>query len=65
MFHQELCLYHGTNHKANKEDKTLNLDHKVSKNMGSYQAKIHGSTHFKYPQISSWSFMCTNMHHYW
>jgi hypothetical protein len=29
-FYQELCLYHGTNHKANDKDITFYLDHKVS-----------------------------------
>jgi hypothetical protein len=43
MFHQELCLYHATNHKANEEDKNFYLDHKVLRNLGSYQAKIHRS----------------------
>jgi hypothetical protein len=45
-FIQELCLYHGTNHKAYEEDKTLYLDHKVSKSLGSDQVEIHGSTDF-------------------
>jgi hypothetical protein len=46
LFHQEHCLYHGTNHKANEEDKTLYLDHKMSKNLRSNQAEIYGSTNF-------------------
>jgi hypothetical protein len=44
MFHQELCLYYGTNHKANEENRTFYLDHKMSRNLGSDQAEIHGNT---------------------
>jgi hypothetical protein len=28
MFHQELCLYHGTNHKGDEENKTFYMDTK-------------------------------------
>jgi hypothetical protein len=35
-----------TNHKANEEKKTLYLDHKMSRSLGSNQAKVHGSTNF-------------------
>jgi len=44
MFHQELCLYHGTKYKANEEDKTLYLDHIVLKILGLDQTEIYGST---------------------
>jgi hypothetical protein len=43
-FYQELCFYHGINHKVNEEDKTFYLDHKVSRSLGSDQTKIYGST---------------------
>jgi len=46
MFHQEFCLYHGTNHKVDEEDKTVYLDYKQSGNLGSNQTKICGSTNF-------------------
>jgi len=39
MFHQELCFYHGTNHKANEENKTLYLDHRMLRSLGSNQTK--------------------------
>jgi hypothetical protein len=44
MFHQELYLYHGTNHKVDEENITFYLDHIVSKNLGPNQIEIHGST---------------------
>jgi hypothetical protein len=44
MFHQELCLYHGTNHKVDEKDKTLYLDHRVSRSLGSDKAKIYMET---------------------
>jgi hypothetical protein len=34
MFYQELCLYHGTNHKVDEENRTLYLDHKMSRSLG-------------------------------
>jgi hypothetical protein len=43
-FIKKIYLYHGTNHKVDEENRTLYLDHKVSKNLGSDQIKIHGST---------------------
>jgi hypothetical protein len=43
MFHQELCLNHGTNNKADEEDKTLYLDHRMLKNLGLDQVEIYGS----------------------
>jgi len=46
MFHQELCFYHGNNHKSNEENKTLYLDHRMSRSLGSYQTKILGSINF-------------------
>jgi hypothetical protein len=46
MFHQELCLYHGTNHQVDEENRTFYLDHKMSRSLGSNQAKVHGSTNF-------------------
>ncbi len=46
MFHQELCFYHGTKYKVDEEDKTFYLDHRMLRNLGSYQAKIHRSTNF-------------------
>ncbi len=39
MFHQEICLYHGTNHQVDEEKKILYLDHKVLKNLGLDQDK--------------------------
>ncbi len=51
MFHQQLCFYHGTIHKADEEDKTFYLDHKVSRSLGSNQVKIHRSTNF---DTSNW-----------
>jgi hypothetical protein len=44
MFHQELCLYHGTNHKVNEEDINFYLDHRMLKSLGSDQAKIQINT---------------------
>jgi hypothetical protein len=35
MFHKKLCLYHGTNHQVDEENKTLYLDHRMSKSLGS------------------------------
>jgi len=46
MFHQELCFYHGINHKDDEEDITFYLDHIMSKSLGSDQTKIHGNTNF-------------------
>jgi hypothetical protein len=46
MFHQELCLYHGTNHKVDEEDVTLYLDHKVSKSLGLDEVQIYGNINF-------------------
>ncbi len=43
---QELCLYHGTNHKDDEEDKTFYPNHKVLRSLGSVQAKIHKNTNF-------------------
>jgi hypothetical protein len=34
MFHQELFFDHGTNHQVDEENKTLYLDHKMSRNLG-------------------------------
>jgi hypothetical protein len=50
-FIKNFVFYHGTNHKADEENKTLYLDHKVLRNMGSYQAEIHGSTNFNTPKL--------------
>jgi hypothetical protein len=36
---QKLCLYHGINHKANEEDVTIYLDHRVLRSLGSNQTK--------------------------
>jgi hypothetical protein len=44
MFHQELCFYDGINHKADEEEITLYLDHRVSKSLGLDKIKIYGST---------------------
>jgi hypothetical protein len=46
MIHQELCLYHGTNHQVDGENKTFYLDHKLSRSLGSDQTEVHGSTNF-------------------
>jgi hypothetical protein len=43
MFHQELCIYHGTNDKADEEDITLYLDHKISTSLGLDQVEIYES----------------------
>jgi hypothetical protein len=42
-------VHHGTNHKANEEDKTFYLDHKVLRSLGSYQVEIHGNTNIDTP----------------
>jgi hypothetical protein len=44
MFCQKLCFYHGTNHQVDEENKTLYIDHIMSRSLGSYQAKVHGIT---------------------
>ncbi len=44
MFHQELFLYHGTNHQVDEENITLYLDHIMSRSLGSYKKEVHGST---------------------
>jgi hypothetical protein len=46
MFHQEVCLYHETNHKVDEEDKTFYLNHIMSKSLGLYQTKIHRNINF-------------------
>jgi hypothetical protein len=46
MFHKKLSFYHGTNHKADEEDKTFYLDHGVSISLGSNQIEIHKNTNF-------------------
>jgi hypothetical protein len=51
MFHQELCRYHGTNHKVDEEDKTLHLANKVLKNLGSNQVEID---YYKMHPTSFW-----------
>jgi hypothetical protein len=43
---QKLCLYYGTNHKVDEENKTFYLNHKVLRSLGSVQAKIHKNTNF-------------------
>jgi hypothetical protein len=48
-FIKNFAFYHGTNHKADEENKTLYLDHKVLRIMGSYQEEIHGSTNSNTP----------------
>ncbi len=47
-----LCLYHGTNHKIDENNKTFYLGHKVSKSLGSYQVKIHGNINFDTPKLA-------------
>jgi hypothetical protein len=37
-------LYHGTNYQVDEENITFYLDHTMSKNLGSNQEKVHGST---------------------
>jgi hypothetical protein len=44
MFHQEFCLYHGTNHQIDEENRILYLEHKVLRSLGSNQVEIYGST---------------------
>jgi hypothetical protein len=39
MFHQELCFYHGINYKADEEDITNYLDHRMLRSLGSNQTK--------------------------
>jgi hypothetical protein len=46
MFHQKLCLYHGTNYEFDEENQTLYLDHRMSRSLGLYQVEVHGSTNF-------------------
>jgi hypothetical protein len=47
MFHQELCLYHGTNHKVDEENKTFCFNYKMSRSLGLDQVEIYGNTNFK------------------
>jgi hypothetical protein len=46
MFHKKICLYHGTNHKVDEQDKTFYLDHIMSRSLGLDQTKIHRSANF-------------------
>jgi hypothetical protein len=64
MFHQELCLYHGTNYKANEEDKTSYLDNGVFKNLNSNQTNIYGNTNSDTSKLVV-GISCAHMHHYW
>ncbi len=52
MFHQELCLYHGTNHQVDEVNKTLYLDHIMFKGLGLDQAEVHGSTNFNTSKLT-------------
>ncbi len=42
-FIKKNSFYHGTNHKVGEENITFYLYHKVSKNLGLDQVKIHGT----------------------
>jgi hypothetical protein len=64
MFHQELCLYHGTNQQVDEENKTFYLDHKMSRNLGLDQAKVHGSTDSNTSKMAI-GVSCAHMHHCW
>jgi hypothetical protein len=44
MFHQEFCLYHGTNYKVDEENKTFYPNHRMSKSLGLDQVEIHENT---------------------
>jgi hypothetical protein len=46
MFHKKLYLYHGTNHQIDEENKTFYMDHKMLRNLGLDQVKVHGNTNF-------------------
>jgi len=52
MLHQELCLYHGSNHQVDEENKTLYLGHIMSRSLGSYQIKIHGNIDSKTSKLA-------------
>jgi len=43
-FFKNFAFYHGTNHQVDEKNRTLYLDHKMSRRLGLDQAKIHGST---------------------
>jgi hypothetical protein len=44
MFYQKLiCFYHGTNHQIDEENRTLYLDHRMSRSLRFDQAKVHGN----------------------
>jgi hypothetical protein len=43
MFHQKICLYHGTNHQVDEENKTLYLDHIMLKSLGLDQVYMEAS----------------------
>jgi hypothetical protein len=51
MFHQELCLYHGTNHQVDEVNITFYLNHIMSKNLGLDQVEVHGSTDFNISKL--------------
>jgi len=44
MFHQEIFLYHGTDHQVDEENITFYLDHRMSRNLGSDKGEVHGNT---------------------
>jgi hypothetical protein len=44
MFHQKLCFYYGSNHQVDEKNGTFYLDHRVLRNFGLDQAKVHGNT---------------------
>jgi hypothetical protein len=61
-FHQELCLYHGTNHKVDEEDKSFYLDPRMLINLGLDQVEIHRNTNFDTSKLTDGVSHTHNMH---
>jgi hypothetical protein len=45
-FIKNFVFYHRINYQVNEENKTLYLDHKMLRSLGSNQVEVHGSTNF-------------------
>jgi len=52
MFHQEFCLYHGTNRQVYEKNKTFYMDHRMLKSLGLDQTKVHGSNDFNASKLA-------------
>jgi len=48
-----LPLFHGTNYQVDEENETLYLDHKMLRNLGLDQEKVHGSTNFDTSKLAN------------